>query len=411
MSQRLWQNQGFMRLWLAQILSVAGSTITGVALPLTAVLALNATPAQMGLIGVMESLPNLLFGLFAGVWVDRVRRGPVLIIADLGRGLLLGSIPLAAWFGWLSFMQLLFVIFATSTLTIFFTLSSVSILPALVEKTQLVEANSKLAASDSVLSIAGPGIAGALIQLISAPLTIGVDALSYLLSAITLRGVMTAETPRSHPLMQGNIWHEIGEGIRELMRTPILRALTLSAAAGTFGGAVQSTVLVLFLTHTLVLEPTLIGMAFACGGVGSLIGAFVAARVTTWFGIGAGVVLGSLLWAVGALCLPLAGLFGPNLLLVGAGQAIIAIGATIWGINQMSLRQQITPVTLFGRATAARRFLIFGMGAVGAAVGGWGGDAIGLRAMLFAGAASYVISYLLLLFSPQLRQHPAQPEH
>lgn len=404
MRQTLWQNPGFMRLWLAQILSNTGSTITAVALPLTAVLTLGATPAQMGLLRIVGSTPNLLFGLFAGVWVDRVRRGPVLVLADAGRGLLFGSIPLAAWFGWLTFTQLLAVIFVTSTLTIFFTLSSVSILPALVEKEQLVEANSKLATSDSLLSIAGPSIAGTLVQLITAPLAIVIDALSYFLSATVLRRVVIMEAAPAQSRMPGTIWQEIGEGIRELMRTPILRILTLSAAAGSLGGAVQGTVFVLFLTHTLALEPATIGLVFACGGVGSLIGAFITQRATYWLGLGRGVALGSLLWAVGALCLPLAGLLAENWLLAGAGQAIAAIGATIWSLNQMSLRQQITPVDLFARATAARRFLLFGLSTVGAAVGGLGGETVGLRATLLVGAIGYVVSYLVLLVSPELRK-------
>lgn len=404
MNRTLWQNPGFMRLWLAQILSNTGSTITSVALPLTAVLTLGATPAQMGLLGMMGSTPNLLFGLFAGVWVDRVRRGPVLVIADLGRGLLFSSIPVAAWFGWLTFTQLLVVTFATATLTIFFTLSSVSILPALVDKEQLVEANSKLATSDSLLSIAGPSLAGLLIQVVTAPLAMIIDALSYFLSATVLRRVVTIETAPVRSQTAGNIWQEIGEGIRELLRTPILRILTLSAAAGSLGGAVQGTVLVLFLTHTLALEPASIGLIFACGGVGSLIGAFMAERATTWVGLGGGVALGSLLWAIGSICLPLAGLWERGFLFAGGGQALAAIGATIWSINQMSLRQQITPVDLFARATAARRFLIFGLSTVGAALGGFGGDLIGLRATLFVGAVGYVVSYVVLLFSAELRK-------
>lgn len=404
MTRTLWQNPGFMRLWLAQILSNAGSTITSVALPLTAVLVLGVTPVQMGLLGMMGSTPNLLFGLFAGVWVDRVRRGPVLVIADVGRGLLFASIPLAAWFGWLTFTQLLIVSFATATLTIFFTLSSVSILPSLVDKAQLVDANSKLATTDSLLSIAGPSIAGLLVQWITAPIAIVIDAFSYFLSATVLRRVVTIENAPARPRTPGTIWQEIGEGIRELMRTPALRILTLSAAAGSLGGAVQNTVSVLFLTHTLALTPATIGLVFACGGVGSLIGAFVTERATHWLGLGRGVALGSLLWAIGALCLPLAGLWDVGWLIAGVGEAIAAIGATIWSINQMSLRQQITPVDLFARATAARRFLIFSLSTVGAALGGFGGDAIGLRATLFVGAVAYMVSYLILFFSAELHK-------
>ena len=158
-----WKNPALLRLWFADVLSKSGTEISRVALPLTAVLVLNATPAQMGLLGIARSLPNLLFGLLAGVWVDRVKRGPILMAADVGRALLLGSIPLAAWLGWLTFTQIVIVVFATATLTIFFTLGAVSILPALVDGDELVDANSKFQLTGSILAVAGPPIAGPLV--------------------------------------------------------------------------------------------------------------------------------------------------------------------------------------------------------------------------------------------------------
>ena len=187
----LWRNRSFTRLWVAHVTSGAGTAITNVALPLAAVLVLGATPTQMGLLAAAGSLPNLLFGLLAGVWVDRVRRKPILIWADIGRSLLLVTIPVAAWLGQLSFLQIWLVTFATGTLTVFFQIAAISVLPALVERGQLVEANSKLSTSDAVIAIAGPAAAGGLVQLFSAPRTILVDALSYLLSALAL-----AESPK-----------------------------------------------------------------------------------------------------------------------------------------------------------------------------------------------------------------------
>jgi len=400
----LWRNRAFTRLWAAQILSRAGTEITRIALPLTAVLVIGATPAQMGMLSVAGSLPNLLFGLFAGVWVDRVRRGPVLVGADLGRAILIGSIPAAVMVGHLTFMHLVLVVFASATLTIFFTLASVSILPSLVARQQLVDANSKLALSDSIIGIAGPGAAGGLIQLVTAPRAIIVDAVSYLLSALSLKGITASERPSRRAASGGTIWGEIGEGVRELVRTPVLRAMTLAASMGTLGGAMQQTVLMLFLVRVLELSPALIGLIFAFASAGSLVGSALAGRAAQRLGTGPAIIVGNGLWAGGTLIIPLAGLaLGPDLLFLCLGQTLAGLGATLWSVNQMSLRQQITPVALFGRATAARRFLIFGTAAVGALVGGYLGTALGLRATLVMGAVGFSAGFLLLFWSPVRR--------
>jgi MFS family permease len=395
----LWRNQSFMRLWFAQIVSTAGSRISELALPLTAVLVLGATPAQMGALGVVGALPNLIFGLVAGVWVDRLRRQPILIGADLGRALLLGSIPAAAWLGQLTFMHLYLVGFASGLLSILFTIASVAVLPAVVRRDQLVDANSKLELSGAVLSIAGPSAAGLLIQLMSAPKAIIVDAVSYLLSALSLRGVGTAEEP-SRQAQRPSLWAEIGEGVRELVRTPLLWALTVSGTVGVFGLAMQETVFLIFITRDLGLIPAAIGLVFGVSGVGALIGAALAGRAARILGTGPAVILGQGLWAVGALLPALAGLAGPALALLVAGQAFTSLGSTIWSINQISLRQHLTPVRVLGRVTAARRFFLFSAAPVGAALGGFLGGTIGLRATLAIGVIGPVVALLLQFFSP-----------
>ena len=400
----LWRNAPFVRLWLAQVVSNAGSQITNLALPLTAVLVLGATPAQMGALGVASSLPNLFFGLLAGVWVDRIRRRPTLVGADLGRALLLGTIPAAALLGSLTFAQLYLVAFASATLSLFFTIASVAVLPSVVRKDQLVEANSKLAATDAVLAIAGPGAAGSLIQVLSAPKAIVVDAVSYVLSALSLRGVGVSEEPPSRE-QQRSIWAEIGEGVRELVRTPLLRALTVAATVGVFGAAVQNTVFLLFFTRQLGLSPATIGLVYAAAGSSSLLGAVLAARVARSIGTGPAVILGQCLWAISALVVPLAGLAGPALPPLLAAQVITGAGGAIWSVNQMSLRQHLTPVRLLGRVTAARRFLLFGAAPLGSALGGVLGGAVGLRATLLVGAIGVLGALALLFFSPIRNVH------
>jgi len=347
----LWHNRSFLRLWLAQLISNAGTSITNVALPLTAVLVLGATPAQMGLLGIAGSLPNLLFGLVAGVWVDRTRRRPILVGADLGRAVLLGTIPLAAWLGTVTFLHLWVVAFLAGSLTVFFQIASIAVLPALVTKTQLVEANSKLSIGDSVISIAGPGVAGGLVQLLSAPKAIIVDAISYLLSALALGGIGATEArPVRGP---GHIWGEIVEGVRELVGTPLLKVLTITSSIGMLAGAVQGTVEVLFLARELNLTPVMIGLVFACGGGGSLIGALCAGWASRRLQTGLSLILGKSLWIIGSLMLPLAGLIGQELALVAGGQVLIGLGSTIYFVNQLSLRQAITAQSLLGRGGAA----------------------------------------------------------
>lgn len=400
----LWHNHSFVRLWIAQALSNAGSQITAIALPLTAVLVLGATTSQMGLLGIAGRAPYLLFDLFAGVFVDRRRRRPILVSTDLGRALLLGTIPLAALWGYLTFLQLYVVAFAVGALTAFFSLASISILPSLVKGEQLVEANSKLAVTDAVMTIAGPSMAGGLVQVLSAPKAIIADVLSYLLSALSLKTIASDEQILGRK-RQGSVWAEIGEGVRELVRTPLLRALALSVSVGTFGVAVQETVLVLFLTRELRFAPATIGAVFAFGGVGSLVGAFLGGRLARRIGVGRSIVLGNLLWGVGVLLFPIAGLVRETFLIVAAGQMLANIGGTVWGINQMSLRQSITPLGLFARATAARRFLMISLQIIGAALGGLLGTVVGLRATLVVGAVGLLVGLLLVLFSPVRNVH------
>jgi len=367
----------------------------------------------MGLLTAAGSLPNLLFGLVAGVWVDRVRRKPILIWADIGRSLLLVTIPVAAWLGQLSFLQIWLVIFATGTFTVFFQIAAISVLPALVEKRQLVEANSKLSTSDAVIAIAGPAAAGGLVQLFSAPRAILVDAFSYLLSALALGGVAEEEPPAAaHPdrgdarkpingiqAAVASIGREVGEGVFELLRTPLLRALTITSSLGMLAGSLAAAVQMLFLVDQLSFSPSVIGVVAACSGAGSLVGAMLAGRAARVLQAGKTLVVGKLLWIGGALLLACADLTGYELVAAGFSQALVGLGSTLYFVNQVSLRQAITSVRLLGRVTAARRFVLFGAATGGALIGGALGEAIGLRATLLVGAAALTLELALLYFS------------
>ncbi len=413
-SQSLWHNRAFTRLWVAHVTSGAGTAITGVALRLTAVLLLNATPTQMGLLTAAGSLPNLLFGLVAGVWVDRVRRRPILVWADVGRALMLASIPAAAWLGQLSLPHLYAVTFAVASLTVFFQIAAISVLPTLVDKSRLVEANGRLSTSEAVIAIIGPAAAGGLVQFVGAARAILIDAISYVLSALALRGLPEREPGPAAPAdgkdpgagspATGTGFHsvrqEVAEGILELLRTPLLRMLTITSSLGMLAGSVTAAVQMLFLVDQLELTPTTIGIVLACGGVGSLAGAMISSRVAERLNIGSALIWGKLLWIAGSLLLAAADQTGEAVLATAAALALNGLGSTLYFVNQLSLRQTITDVRLLGRVTAARRFVLFGVATLGAFIGGALGETIGLRATLLVGAAALAVELLLIISSP-----------
>ncbi len=398
-SSSLWRNHDFMRLWFAQVISTAGTVVTGLALPITAIVLLHAGTGQLSLLSIAGFAPNIAFGLLAGVWVDRARRRPILVGADLGRALLLATVPLAAVLGVVSFAQLVAVAFAVGTLSACSSLAAVAILPAIVPREQLVAANSRLATTDAALALAAPTVAGALIQLVGAPRAILADALSYLGSALTLRRLRAAEG--AAPVgVRATVWREMGAGLRELVRTPALRALTVAVSVGTFGTAMQGVVSILFLINDLHIAPAILGVLGACGGAGSLLGAAVAGRATRRLGVGPAIILGQLVWAAGSLVAPLARPGATLIPVLGVGVAIAGFGGALWGVSQISLRQALTPQRLFARATAARRLPMFGMQIAGAGLAGVLGSAIGPRETLFLGGLGLVAATFLLAFSP-----------
>ena len=323
----------------------------------------------------------------------------------------------AAWLSQLSFLQIWVVTFAAGTLTVFFQIAAISVLPALVEKRQLVEANSRLSTSEAVISIAGPAAAGGLVQLFSAPRVILVDAVSYLLSALALAGVAEEEpqsaaqpdrvdAPETANGIRGavaSIVSEVGEGVYELLRTPLLRTLTITSSLGMLAGAISAAVQMLFLVNQLDFTPSIIGIVAACGGIGSLAGAMLAGNAARLLQAGKTLILGKLLWIVGTLLLATADLTGYEMVSAGIARALVGLGSTLYFVNQLSLRQAITSVRLLGRVTAARRFVLFGVATVGAFIGGALGESIGLRATLLVGSAALALELALLLL-PTIRQ-------
>jgi MFS family permease len=398
----LWRHRDFMRLWSAETVSQLGSQVTLLALPLTAILLLRASAFQVGLLGTIEFLPFILIGLPAGVWVDRLRRRPILIIGDLGRAVALASIPIAYKLDVLTLGQLYVVAFTTGVLTVFFDVAYQSYLPSLVDREHLVEGNGKLEISRSGAQIAGPGMAGGLISLVKAPVAIAVDAISFVLSAVFVLMIRRPEplpaTHRSLDAARPKMRADIAEGLHYVLRHPYLRWIAACTATANLFGNMTQVVLIVFAVRKLGMSPGLIGVVFSVASTSALIGAVLSNRVPKWIGVGPTIVASAFVATLAALVLPVATKSTAVPLLITFG-LVGSFANVIYNVTQVSLRQAITPERLQGRMNATMRFMVWGTIPIGSLVGGALGDAIGLRATLWVGALGGLTSVLPVLFS------------
>jgi MFS family permease len=406
----LWRHPDFLKLWAGRTISLAGSGVTMLALPLTAATVLEATPAQMGILEATGALPALLLGLFAGAWVDRRRRRPILIAADLGRAVLMALIPAAAVLHVLRIEHLYVTTFLLSGLGLCFGVAHGPFLLSLVGRENLVEGNSKLEVSRSAAEIVGPGLAGALVELVTAPLAISVDTLSYLASGFFLWLIRAPEPAPSPPERQQSVWRQIGEGLRLVTGDRSLRAI--AGCIGTLGlfNSILEAVFILYLTRELEIGPGLLGLIFATGSVGFLIGALLPGRASRRLGLGPSIIGGILLAALSDLLIPLVG--GPVLVIVVVlviSEFLFGLGLTIYNVGQASLRQAITPDHLQGRVNATMGVIASASVPLGGLLGGVLGTALGLRATLVVAAVGEVLSVAWLVSSP-LRSLREQPE-
>lgn len=396
-SATLWRHPDFLKLWTGQTISAVGSRVTRTALPLAAVLTLGATPAQMGFMSALGAASTLVFGLLAGVAVDRMRRRPIMIAADLVRAAILASIPLAAAMHRLTMAQLYAVIALVGFFTVFFDVAYQSYLPSLIETENLLEGNSKLSMSSATAEVAGPSVAGILVQLITAPMAILFDALSFLASALSI--VLIRKREILHRVQHAS-GHPIA-GFRFLFSHPLLRPLGCFSGTAYFFMGFFGPLYTLYAIRDLHLGAAALGIAIGFGGVANFIGAAAAPRVTRRLGLGWAFIAAALILGAASLLVPLAHGPAPLPLLFLIAQQLI--GDSAWPIlliNERTLRQTVAPGELLGRVNAAMQLLTAGMIPLGALAGGALAGSLGMRPTLYISVAGVLLSSLWLIFSP-----------
>lgn len=397
----IWHNSNFVKLWAGQTVSLFGSNITLLAIPLAAVTQLAATPFQMGVMQMAQYLPFLLFGLLAGVWVDRLPRRPMLILTDIGRAVALAVVPLAAFNGWLSIEVLYVVTFVVGTFNLFFEAAYAAILPTIVPPQQLAAGNSKLQASAAVAEIAGPGIAGWLVQLVTAAFAILGDMLSFVLSACALVLLRADETPHLATQARNSIMCDLRDGLNGVLRNGYIRALTFCSASANIFINMHLAIYVLYLTRVLHFTPAQIGLLYSIASVGGLFGAIYADRITRWLGFGRAIIAESIAVGIAAIAIPLFSTLGAQ------SAPLLALMHGLWGfwlpiyiVNAASLRQMTTPNQLLGRVTASSRFISWGAAAIGFLIGGIVAEQIGLLPTLIIAGVGLLASSAWVIFSP-----------
>lgn len=408
----IFANRDFAKLWAGETVSLVGTQVTQFAMPLAAVLTLRATAFDVGILNALRYVPVIAVALFAGVWLDRRRRRPVLVACSLSNAVLIGLVPLASVTGLLSIDLLYLVTLLAGTLSVIFDVGALSYVPFLVERRHLLESNGKLQASFAVSGIAGPGLAGLLVGLITAPITLSVDAVSYLFSAAGLITIRKQEPEPEVPRERVSIRQQIAEGFQAVYGTRLLRALLAQSAALNVGFGAVSTVFTVYAVRTLHLSPFQLGLVIVGLAVGALAGALAATRIRSALGLGR--TLAAAIVGVSA---------SPLLLLIPRGAGPVAVlvlfagwlghgcGISIWNVNTITLRQALTPMRVQARMNATYRMLLFGALPVGALVGGLLGSAVGLRSATVISVIVLTTPLLWLLFSPvfRLTQMPPGP--
>lgn len=398
----LWRNRDFLNLWSAETVAQLGHQLGLVAIPLIAALTLHASPLEMGVLAAAGQLPRLAVGFFAGAWVDRMRRKPIMIAMNLGRALTYAAIPIGAMLDILSIPILLAVALIAGVQAVFFDAAWSAFIPHLVARKELPDANGKLIASISLAQVTGPALAGTLIAWLTGPMVMGITSVTFagagwILTRIRKQENRPARADGQHP----DIMREVREGFRELWRSRVVRPLTTSMIVLNFGGFMFMAVYVLYMTDDLGLGERGVGLVFASGGVGALVGSAIAAPLATRFGVGR-----SVLWS--AIAFGLANFFVPAAIIVPeyALPLVVVSETTAWmalqvfNVNRFSLRQALTPDHLLGRVTSSTITLVGGAQLVGSLLGGVIGQMFSVHAALFVSVSVMLLSAWWVWDSP-----------
>jgi MFS family permease len=396
----LLRHHDFRQLFVGDALSQLGSQLSMLALPILAVKTLDAGAFEMGLLATCEFLAFLVIGLPSGAWVDRWRKKRVLMANDLLRALALGSLPLAWALDVLSFPQMLVVALLVGCCTVFFDVAYQSYLPDIVEPDDIGEGNAKLQAVQSIAMIGGPGAAGGLIKLIGAPLTVGLDALSFVWSAFWVRRIEHVDTPPPRedrrPLVV-----EVREGLTFVLRHPLLWRITATTSLANLFSSISGAMLVLYALRLGVDEAQL-GLGFGIGAIGGLLGALVTTRLTKWVGEGRIIPLSTFVFMPAGFLMPLAGtVLDPMVAIIGY-MLLNTFGVVLYNVAQVSFRQRLCPRPMLGRMNASIRFLVWGVMPIGGFLGGIIGHQFGLRSVFWIEAFGAVLAALPVLLSPLL---------
>ncbi len=409
----LWRHVDFMKIWLASTVSLMGSQVSQLAIPFIAAVILNSTVLEVALLGAVEMAPFILFALPAGAWLDRVRRRPVLIAGDLGRGMALLTIPIAYAAGHLTIWQLYAVGFVAGSLTVLFDVADQSYLPAILEREELIEGNAKLSLSQSSAQIVGPAFAGGFIALVGAPFAVIVDAISFFVSGGLISLIRKPEAKPERRLASDgshtSMRQDIGEGLRYVLGNRYLRMIAGSTATANFGTSIAFSIFPIFVYRELGLSVALVGLVFGLGAFGLLLGALVAPGLSKRIGVGAAIVFSMFITGPATFLIFLMPAEAPvaaTLLLVSV--FLTGFSAVVYNVNQVSFRQAITPLAIQGRMNATMRFVVWGTLPVGSLVGGVLASILSVRATIGIGSAVAMTAFLWVLLSPvrSLREIP-----
>lgn len=406
----LMQNTDFVKVWAGETFSLIGTQVTQLALPLVAIYTLQASSFGVGMLNASRYLPVVIISLFAGVWLDRRRRRPILMASNVARAVLTALIPLSAAFGVLSMWLLCLLCLLIGILTVIFDVGLLSYVPGLVERRHLAEANSKLQTSWSLAGIVGPGLGGLLIGLISAPMTLTIDAVTFVLSALALRAVRRPEPEPEQPAEQVAMWPSIKEGLATVFGSPLLRSLLSQSAVFNLFYNAMTTVFVVYAVRYLGLSALQLGLVVGSMSIGALAGAFWNRRITPLVGLGRMLRINTALVALTPLLLIVPRGDGVLTMAILMGsQLVYGANLVIYNVNTVTLRQIVTPNRLLARMNASYRLLLFGTVPVGAVFGGVLGQVFGLRTAMVITVITMLSPIAWTFFSPVF-QLTAMPE-